>query len=300
MKIRWHGRQVRAIGKMKDATHHGKSRMSCKWFLGTQSSSREKLSRIARFSSILALAAWLPLHSWLVAAERNGAVRSKEDNWQIESIEGWQVAISKRFSEEDRPAVDATRKVLSAQLKELLGLGIPEMTLRRLQQVPMWVSPEYPGVVPRAEYHPSAQWLTDNHRDPIMAGGIEWTNTKIIHQEARRMPSMVLHELAHAYHDQELGYTDPDAIEHFQRAQAGGRYGAVERRDAEGGVRREAAYAISNVQEFFAESTESFLGRNDYFPYNRKELEEFDPATARWMRKVWTEERQTPTPDGKE
>lgn len=125
--------------------------MSCKWFHGTQSSAREKLSRIARFSSILALAAWLPLHSWLVAAEWNGTVRSKEDNWQIESIEGWQVAISKQFSEEDRPAVDATRKVLSDQLKELLGLGIPEMTLRRLQQVPMWVSPEYPGVVPRAE-----------------------------------------------------------------------------------------------------------------------------------------------------
>jgi dipeptidyl-peptidase-4 len=56
-------------------------------------------------------------------------------------------------------------------------------------------------------------------------------------------------------------------------------------------VTRETAYAISNVQEFFAESTESFLGRNDYFPYNRTELEEFDPATARWLSEVWTDKR---------
>jgi dipeptidyl-peptidase-4 len=249
---------------------------------------------------LFCLAAWINLSPKLIAKEIRGKDSPEVDRWKIESIEGWQVGVSKRFSEVDQPAVDATRKVLSTQLKELQGIGIPEVTLRRLQQVPMWISPEYPRIVPRAEYHPSAQWLTDNHRDPIMARGIEWTNTRIIDQEARRMPSMVLHELAHAYHDQELGYDDPDAIHHFQRAQAGGRYEAVERRDAEGAVTSGAAYAISNVQEFFAESTESFLGRNDYFPYNRSELERFDPATARWMRKVWTEGRQVPLSEGKE
>ncbi|MFN5768534.1 MAG: hypothetical protein ACK523_18720 [Pirellulaceae bacterium] len=266
----------------------------------TQPSWRGRLALMAWCGSLLGLAAWLHLSPRLAAEELFRTEHPEGDRWQIVSIEGWQVAISKRFSDEDRPAIDATRKVLSAQLKELQGMGIPEMTLRRLQQVPMWISPEYPGIVPRAEYHPSAQWLTDNHRDPIMARGIEWTNTRIIDQEARRMPSMVLHELAHAYHDQELGYDDPDAIDHFQRAQAGGRYQSVERRDAEGRVKSEAAYAISNVQEFFAESTESFLGRNDYFPYNRSELEQFDPATARWMRKVWTAGRQAPQSEGQE
>jgi len=274
--------------------------MNRKGIGGTPSTSQKRLALMACCGCMLGLAVWFPLSLKLAAEEFHGLQPPEGDRWQIESIEGWQVAISKRFSEEDRPAVDATRKVLSHQLKELLGMGIPETTLRRLQQVPMWISPEYPGIVPRAEYHPSVQWLTDNHRDPAMARGIEWTNTRIIDQEARRMPSMVLHELAHAYHDQELGYNDPNAIEHFQRAQAGGLYEAVERRDAEGKVTREAAYAISNVQEFFAESTESFLGRNDYFPYNQRDLEEFDPATARWMRKVWTEERQTPQSDGKE
>jgi hypothetical protein len=274
--------------------------MSSQMIRETQSSWRGRLALIAWCGSLLGLPAWLALSPRLAAEEIVGTQRPEGDRWQVESIEGWQVAISKRFSEKDRPAVDATRKVLSIQLKELQGCGIPEGTLRRLQQVPMWISPEYPAIVPRAEYHPSAQWLTDNHRDPIMARGIEWTNTRIIDQEARRMPSMVLHELAHAYHDQELGYDDRDAIEHFQRAQAGAMYEAVERRDAEGRVSRESAYAISNVQEFFAESTESFLGRNDYFPYKRSELEEFDPATARWMRKVWTEGLQAPQSEGKE
>ncbi|MFM8173269.1 MAG: hypothetical protein ACKN81_06965 [Pirellulaceae bacterium] len=273
--------------------------MSRNWICGKPFSSRRKRTLTDWWGCLFALVAWFPLPPTSATVELLGEERPEGDRWEIESIEGWQVAISKRFSEEDRPAVDATRKVLSAQLKELQGIGIPSMTLRRLQQVPMWISPEYPGIVPRAEYHPSAQWLTDNRRDPIMARGIEWTNTRIIEQEARRMPSMVLHELAHAYHDQVLGYDDPGAIDHFQRAQAGGRYDAVERRDAEGGVTRETAYAISNVQEFFAESTESFLGRNDYFPYNRTELEEFDPATARWLSEVWTDKRQAPLSKGK-
>jgi dipeptidyl-peptidase-4 len=273
--------------------------MNRHWIRGTPFPPRKKLTHSAWFGCFLGLTSWLALSSRLAAEELPGEESSK-DHWQIESIEGWQIAISKRFTEEDQPAVDATRRVLSIQLKELRGMGIPEVTLRRLQQVPMWISPEYPGIVPRAEYHPSAQWLTDHQRDPIMARGIEWTNTKIIDQESRRMPSMVLHELAHAYHDQELGYNDLAAMEHFHRAQAGGRYEAVERRDAEGRVSREAAYAISNVQEFFAESTESFLGRNDYFPYNRSELEEFDPATARWMRKVWTDGPKMPQSEEKE
>src|SRR5205814_2975962 len=36
-------------------------------------------------------------------------------------------------------------------------------------------------------------------------------------------------------------------------------------------------YALNNDQEYFAESTEAYFGTNDFYPFVRPELKEFDP-----------------------
>ena len=79
-----------------------------------------------------------------------------------------------------------------------------------------------------------------------------------------RFDAVVLHELAHAYHDQVLGFGHPEVRAAWERAAEGGTYDAIARNNG----RTERAYAITDHKEYFAELTESYFGTNDFFPFN--------------------------------
>ena len=66
-----------------------------------------------------------------------------------------------------------------------------------------------------------------------MAKCVELTNVRIFAAECRRMPCFVLHEMAHAYHDQVLRFEDSDIIAAYQRARDRKSYDAVERFNGE-------------------------------------------------------------------
>ena len=46
-------------------------------------------------------------------------------------------------------------------------------------------------------------------------------------------------------------------------------------------------YGLSNHKEYFAESTEAYLGVNDFYPFVRAELEKHDQRMFKVMEKVW-------------
>ena len=54
-----------------------------------------------------------------------------------------------------------------------------------------------------------------------------------------------------------------------------------------GNGRRERHYALNNPKEYFAETTEAFFGVNDFYPFVRAELKEFDPAMFELLGEVW-------------
>ena len=47
---------------------------------------------------------------------------------------------------------------------------------------------------------------------------------------------------------------------------------------------KEKHYACTNFEEYFAETVEAYFWENDFFPYVRSELEEFDPEGAEMVR----------------
>ena len=47
------------------------------------------------------------------------------------------------------------------------------------------------------------------------------------------------------------------------------------------------AYALNNEREYFAELTEAFFGRNDYYPFVATDLAEYDPQGYAVLRQVW-------------
>jgi hypothetical protein len=202
-------------------------------------------------------------------------------------IEGWTLHINTALWQIDRAATETALALLQKQLAAI-NHAVPRPALTMLHMVPLWFSPEYPGIQPRAEYHPGVDWLRENGRNPAMAKCVEFTNIRTFPQETDRMPWFALHELAHAYHDQVLGFDNPEIEAAYERARASKKYDRVERWLGSGKPTTiERAYAMTNAQEFFAESSEAYFGRNDFFPFTRSDLKKLDPETYTLLKHLW-------------
>ncbi|MEY4567376.1 MAG: hypothetical protein RLY14_2346 [Planctomycetota bacterium] len=241
-----------------------------------------------KFSAVFA-AAWLIslLAFSSIALAEDTATDSKTSlRWESREIEGWKVYLSRRFEKDEKGQLDKSMDLLELQLKEIIAV-VPSSAVTKLREVPLWFSPEYPGIGPRAEYHPNGQWLKENGRDICMEKGIEFTNVRIFEAEMRRMPNFALHELAHAYHDRIYGFDHKEIAASYERAKASGSYNRVERQDSEGVKTLDRAYALTNPMEYFAETSEAFFSRNDFFPFNREELHAHDPQMEQLLDKLW-------------
>jgi hypothetical protein len=209
-------------------------------------------------------------------------------SYETRMIDGWTVHVSRVLLETNAVVTGHALELLSSQL-EYISRKVPSSAVAELRGMPLWLSPEYPGITPRAEYHPNAGWLREHGRDPSMAKGIEFTNVRIFEAETKRMPVFVLHELAHAYHDRVLpkGFANSEIRAAYDHAKASGRYDRVDRRDAQGRISSGRAYALTNPQEYFAETTEAYFGTNDFFPFDREQLKQADPVGFALMENMW-------------
>lgn len=208
--------------------------------------------------------------------------------YDTRQLAGWTVHVSRTLLDSQSAETSKALELLKKQLDEILHV-VPAPAVAKLQQVPLWISPEYPPASPKAEYHPSAEWLREHGRDPAMARAVEFTNVRIFESETRRMPNFALHELAHAFHHRFLadGFANASIKAAYERAKTSGKYDRVERRDSEGRQTMGRAYALVNPQEYFAEGTEAFFARNDFFPYNREEMKQHDPELLALLADLW-------------
>src|SRR5205823_741660 len=87
-----------------------------------------------------------------------GVILVRSASFQTNSIEGWTTLVNERLWAEEKAATEGALELLRAQLKEIVRVA-PLKAVRKLREVTLWFSPEYPGVKPTAEYHPDARWL---------------------------------------------------------------------------------------------------------------------------------------------
>lgn len=173
--------------------------------------------------------------------------------------------------------------ILSEKLKELPNLIKPAQ-FNVLKKVPIWI--QYKLLNDGAVwYHPSKDWLVSNGYPAELEKSIEIKNLRNFIDWQDDQPFMVLHELAHAYHDTLNVELKSKITKAYKTALADGKYNKVPY--IRGGTQRH--YAMNNENEYFAELTESYFGKNDYFPFNRKELQEFDPIGYDMIRVAWDE-----------
>lgn len=207
--------------------------------------------------------------------------RVPTSEYQARTVEGWTVRVNRRLLNEEKPLGEAALRLLEVKLYDV-ARAVPLRACAALRKVPIWLGVE-DGHAPCAEYHPSREWLERNGYNPDKAKAVEIGSAARFLEWSKEQPSMLLHELAHAYHDQVLGYDHPGIEAAYRRAVRSGGYDAV----LHASGKTERHYALSSPQEYFAEMTETLFGTNDYYPFVRAELERHDPEGCRAVRDAW-------------
>jgi hypothetical protein len=205
--------------------------------------------------------------------------------FETRSMEGWTVRVDRRLLGEEKELGAKALRLLEDQLRGVVRL-VPAKAAEELRKVPVWLCVDE-GTGAGAEYHPNRAWLEANGYNPDKAKAVELGKASTFLKEVRRQPVLVLHELSHAYHDRVLGFGHAGIKAAYEAAKAGGRYEKVLFWDG----RQVKHYALTDPQEYFAEGAEAFFGTNDFYPFVRAELKEFDPGLYDVLGEAWGEGR---------
>lgn len=228
-----------------------------------------------RFAALLPLLAGLGA----LAAAPGGEAATHETR----DVRGWTVHVSRDLLEVDPATAAAALELMDVKLYDVVR-AVPGPALARLREIPIWLGREDEhGRFPCACYHPSADWLRENGYDPARAGAVDVLNAATFLDWTHEQPAMLLHELAHGYHDRVVGRDHAGLAAAYRRAVDSGDYDRVLHWDGET-VR---AYALQNGSEYFAELTEALFGTNDFHPFVRAELQHHDPQGYAVLRELW-------------
>ena len=201
--------------------------------------------------------------------------------YTVKQIEGWKVLVNNELLTKDAELAQKVLELLKHQLYQVARV-VPGEPLKELRKVSIWVEYDAPKHT-CACYHPNRQWLIENDFNPDKEASIEIANAKNFLTWTIGQPWMVLHELAHSYHHQVLGYDNAEIKAAFEKAVESKKYDSV--LHISGQTKR--AYALNNDQEYFAECTEAFLGTNDFYPFVSAELQQHDPEMCELLKKLW-------------
>ncbi len=202
----------------------------------------------------------------------------------VQQIEGWTVHVDPQMLEGEHADEGARALKMLANHLQRIAVLVPEEQLEKMQKLEIWIEHHHP-TLGAMQYHPSVGWLRSNGHDPRLAKKVHITRAASLlsRQQLVKHPAVVLHELAHAYHDQCLGFNEPRIIEAFKKAEEAGIYEKVLLYTG----RKVRHYALSNHKEYFAEGTEAYFYRNDFYPFVRAELKEHDPALHDLLVEIW-------------
>jgi hypothetical protein len=215
------------------------------------------------------------------------SAETKQIGWfepVVKQIEGWTVSIDPTLiSGEHAKEGELALKMLANHLQRIIIL-MPEKQLADLQKIGIWIEYKHPELSPM-QYHPSKDWLEEKGYHPDLAKKVHIPVASALYSKSYmlKQPAVILHELAHGYHDQVLGFENADVLSAYDAAVKRGNYEKVLLFDG-----REAKhYALTNHKEYFAEATEAYFYRNDFYPFVASELKIHDPEAHKLMEKIW-------------
>lgn len=195
------------------------------------------------------------------------------------TLEGWEVHIAQSLVEKNDYRVFLALQKLSEKLQEI-KLTIPRRASEQLSDVPIWISENGDQ---RAEFYFFEAYVYRTDKDIQKMDGIEFQSIRFFLNELRYSPMLVLHELAHAYHKKNYKRIDKLIMRAYKNALTQKLYQNVKTIND----KYERAYALQSPFEYFAELTETFFGRNNYYPFNKNDLREYDPMGYEMIENTW-------------
>lgn len=201
-----------------------------------------------------------------------------------QDIEGWTVHVDPKLLKGEHKEIGARALKMLANHLQRVAILIPEPQLGKMKKLEIWIEHRHP-TLGAMQYHPSVEWLKSHGHDPRLAKKVHITRAESLlsRQQMLKHPAVILHELAHAYHDQILSFNEPRIIEAYQKAKAAGIYENALLYTG----KKVRHYALSNHKEYFAEGTESLFYRNDFYPFVGAELREHDPVLHGLLTEIW-------------
>jgi len=222
------------------------------------------------------------------AVTTHDSIPKKPASRSIRRIEGWTVRVDDRLLAPPNDKLgERALKLLASKLLDITYV-VPQERLIKLQSIPIVLDLNH-GSLHAMQYHPSAEWLEahgfsrDLARCVHICEAADFARARQVHEQ----PWVVLHELAHAYHDQVLGFDEPRILLAYEEFKKSGHGDATLLFNGQ----KPRHYALTDHKEFFAEMTEAYFGMNDFFPFNRAELMTAEPQIYALMKNVWEEDK---------
>jgi hypothetical protein len=168
---------------------------------------------------------------------------------------------------------------LNAALQHINTI-LPEHVLKVLHTVKIYINKEYYYNKEKANgccVHRSSIWLTQNGNIGEKEGHVEIYDAIQYTQWIREQPSMLFHELVHAYEHREGSRVVDDINKVYEKVMKTGKYDKVQYIYGQ----EIQHYCKNNAMEYLAETSEAFFStkhfRNDFYPFIHTELKEYDP-----------------------
>ncbi|MCX6927379.1 MAG: hypothetical protein NT154_29865, partial [Verrucomicrobia bacterium] len=142
---------------------------------------------------------------------------AKPSSHTTRKIEGWDVRVDDRLLEPANAAVLARAlKFMESRLFDIKVLVAPDI-LAKLQSVTIVLDLTH-GKLRSMQYHPDADWLQANgySTDLVKCVHIPEVADLVTARNINQQPMVLLHELAHAYHDQVLGFEEPRILKAYE------------------------------------------------------------------------------------
>ncbi|KAB2640115.1 MAG: glycoside hydrolase family 95 protein [Verrucomicrobia bacterium] len=217
-------------------------------------------------------------------AAQAGPEPAKPTSRSVRAIEGWTLRVDDRLLQPPNEEL-GTRilKNIDARLSDIKAVVRPHC-LAKLQSVTIVLDMSH-GKLRPMQYHPEAEWLVENGYAADLAHcvHIPVAAELLAPRQINVQPWCLLHELAHAYHDQVLGFDEARTRDTYARYKASGHGDSALLITGE----RVRHYGLTDHKEFFAEMTEAYFGTNDFFPFNRAELMAAEPDIYQLMTAIW-------------
>ena len=175
-------------------------------------------------------------------------IASKPTTHTTSTIAGWTVRVDDRLMQPENALGTRILKSLETRLADIAAV-VRADRLRTLQSFTI-VLDESHGALTSMQYHPDADWLKQNGyaADLWRCAHIPVAAALLAPRQINVQPWVVLHELAHAYHDQILGFDEARIRDAYARFKASGRGDEVLLVTGERGRH----YALTDQKEFFA------------------------------------------------